>query len=694
MGVAVVLFAVVWFGTSIPQPNQLATAQSTIIYFADGKHEIGRIGALNRVDVPLRTVPKHVRDAVLAAEDRRFYSEPGISVTGIARALWVDVRGGDVTQGGSTITQQYAKNYYLTQNRTVTRKLREIVIALKLDEQLSKDRILQNYLNTIYFGRGAYGIASASRAYFGKDVSKLTPAEGAVLAAVIRAPSYYDPGVADNRDRAESRWRYVLDGMVRFGDVTQSQADSMAFPKVKPLSTQHKGGPNGFLVQMVHDELLKHGFTDDQINLGGLRVVTTIDRHAQQAAITAENKLFTSIVKDKGKNPPVSSLAAVRPGDGGIVALYGGRNYGAGGCANGISCFNLATQAMAQPGSSFKPYTLATAIEQGIGIKSRMDGPPTWTDPQGNVVRNDSGESCHNCDLVTALAKSINTIFVPLADKVGPRHIAETAHAAGIPDNVPLQDPNGYVTDRVTLGVFPVHPIDQAVGIATFAARGEQADPYIVAKVLNVRGKTLYRAHAHTNQAFSTGVADDVSYAMQHVVSEGTATAAQLDGGRPAAGKTGTTQNNTNAWFIGYTAPGPGQISAAVWVGHAKSVAPLTDVSGYTGGVYGGTLPARIWKAFMDAAMQGKPVEQFPPPKYVGAAVNAHPSRSSTPSPTTSSPTPTTSTPAPTTTPPPTTTTPPPTTTTPPPTTTQPPPPTTTGAAPPAPPTTSGAGGG
>jgi membrane peptidoglycan carboxypeptidase len=688
MALFAIAFAVVWFSTSIPQPNQLASAQTTVVYYAGGTREIGRVGALNRVDVQLNQVPKTVQDAVLAAEDRNFYHEPGISVTGIARALWTDVRGGDVTQGGSTITQQYAKNAYLTQSRTVSRKLREIVIALKLDKSLSKSDILRDYLNTIYFGRGAYGIEAASKAYFGKDVSTLTPAQGALLAAVIRGPGYYDPGEPANRGRAVGRWHYVVDGMVKLGAVTQQQADAMTFPATKDNQANRKAGPNGFVMQVVHDELLKHGFTDDQINLGGYKVITTISRKAQDAAIKAETDRFAKVVKKvKGANPPVSSLVSIRPGDGGIAALYGGRDYGAGGCSSGISCFNLATQAMAQPGSSFKPYTLATAIEQGISIRTRMDGPPQITDPGGTVVHNDSGESCMNCDLVTALAKSINTIFVPLADKVGPKNVAQTAHAAGIPDGDVLAD-HGFTSDRISLGVYPVHPIDQAVGFATFAARGKQVDPYIVAEVLSPSGHVLYKAHPHPNQAFQKGVADDVTYAMQHVVSEGTATAAQLAGNRPAAGKTGTTTSNGNAWFIGFTAPGPGQLCTAVWIGHAKKVAPLTDIPGFAGGVYGGTLPAEIWKQFTDAAMAGRPVTQFPPPKYVGKALNSPSPKptTSSPSPTTSSPSPTTSSPSPTTSSPTPTTVPP--TTLPP--TTLPPPPTTPPTTPPtsAPPST------
>jgi membrane peptidoglycan carboxypeptidase len=302
-------------------------------------------------------------------------------------------------------------------------------------------------------------------------------------------------------------------------------------------------------------------------------------------------------------------------------------------------CVNLATQGMFQPGSSFKPYVLAAAEgSQTAGILTRMNGPAVLPDPPGPDVHNDSGEVCNDCPLDKALALSINTIFVPLAKQTGVNNVATTAHQAGIPESVPLSDA-GLTTDRIALGVYPVHPIDQAVGYGTLCNGGRQVTPFIVRSVKTRKGDSLYTSNPHATLRIQPAVAADLTYAMQQVVTGGTAKAAAL-GNRPVAGKTGTTQNNTNAWFIGCTGPAKnnGQLVTAVWVGHAATVTPLTDIPGFQSGVFGGTLPAQIFQQFMTQAMNGKPVVQFPPPAYY-----AGPKAPSTvsPSPTTPSATPT-----------------------------------------------------
>ena len=659
-----ILFGVAYATVSVPSPNDLATAQTSIFYYRDGKTEIGRVGAQNRVNVSLDQVPLHVQRAVLAAEDRNFYSEAGVSPTGIVRAFWVDITGGDL-QGGSTITQQYAKVTYLTQDRTLTRKLKEIVISIKLAQQKSKHEILQDYLNTIYFGRGAYGIQAAAQAYFGKDVGQLTTAEGAVLAGAINAPSVYDP--RRNPDKAAARFRYVVDGMAKEGWLPKSEAASMQVPPtIDPASAGNAlGGQKGFLITTAEEELKAHGFTEDQLNLSGLRITTTFDKKAEDAATSAVDSVL-----GKAPDDVHTALVAVQPGDGAVRAMYGGKDYTQ-------RQFNNATQGHVQPGSSFKPYVLVAALEKGIGLRTRYNGNQPYRLPDGTTIENfehGAAGDYGNIDLVTATQHSVNTVYVQLGRDTGGANVARVAQEAGAA-------PNGidYKSAGVSmyLGGFGngLRPIDQADGYATFAAEGVHAAPYVVAKVTDGSGKTLYAAHPDPQRVIPKDVMADATFAMEHVLQGGTATSAQLAGGRPAAGKTGTTSNNVSAWFCGYTP----QLASAVAMFRTDNV-PLRNIAG-VGEVTGGTLPAAIWKKFMDAVLTGLPQEQFPPPAYVGGNANPGPTSSYVPPAPTVPAAPTTA--PPTTTPP---TTPPPTLppppTQPPPTTSPTPTPTATAAPP------------
>src|SRR6478672_9554936 len=341
--------------TAIPQPNELANKQVSIVYYSDGKTELDRIAVQdgNRESVKLKQVPKFVQDAHIAAEDRTFYQNNGISVGGILRAVKTSVTG-ETQVGGSTITQQYVKNYFLTQDRTISRKAKEILIAVKIDGQLSKSEILEKYLNTIYYGRGAYGIQSAAKAYFGKNVSKLTVPEGAVLASVINAPSLYDPAEGDKAGaNLEKRYAYVLDGMVSEGWLSAAdRAKFSALPTIQPYKgNKFSSGPNGYITAQVKRELLGTGLTEQDIDTGGLRIVTTIDKKAQTAAVAA--------MKDNLPKQVTGGLVAVRPGDGAVVAMYGGADYAK-------SQFNTATQATMQGGSNFKPFGVLAAVRDGV----------------------------------------------------------------------------------------------------------------------------------------------------------------------------------------------------------------------------------------------------------------------------------------------------------------------------------------
>ncbi|MHB2022999.1 MAG: transglycosylase domain-containing protein [Mycobacteriales bacterium] len=633
-GIALVaLFLVIgYITTTVPNPSTFAVAQTTVVYASDGHTVLGRFGAVNRTDVALSKVPVTVQHEVLAAEDRHYYSEPGISITGMLRALYVDVTGGSLAQGGSTITQQYTKNAFLTQQRTFSRKIREVFIAVKLDHTESKSTVLHNYLNTIYFGRGVYGIQAAARAYFGVDVSRLDAAQGAVLAGLIDAPSIYDPYV--DASAARARWQYVLSGMVAMHWLSPARAAALRYPHVlPPKPAQVTVGPSGFILDQVKLDLAAHGFPEARLAAGGYRVYTTIDPKAQQAAITAENQLHAKVGK------PVSALVSVQPGNGAIRAWYGGRVYDNPKVAG--SFIDLAT-VREQPGSSFKPYTLITALEQGMGLNTTFNGYSPMTIPGYGVLHNASNETCVPCTLTEALARSINTVFVPLAIKVGPANVRRTARAAGV--NEPLVGKRGYPEAGIAIGIYPVTPLDQATGFATIAAQGIYARPYLVAKVVTSGGRVVYQAHPQTRRVFSAAVASNVIYAMEQVLTNpaGTAYGKALANGRPAAGKTGTATNpanqDTNDWFIGFTP----QLSTAVWMGNLNGSAL---VNRYGVALFGGGPPATAWQTFMNLALANAPIVQFPPPAPIGGQNSIYtpsptPSASPSPRPKRASPTP------------------------------------------------------
>ncbi len=615
------LVGVAYAMTPIPQPNDLISAQTTIVYYDNGKTEIGRFGEQNRIIVPLDEVPDHVQKAVLAAEDRSFYENRGISPTGIARAFWSNLRG-NATQGGSTITQQYAKNAYLSQERTYTRKFKEFFIAVKLARRDDKDKILEDYLNTIYFGRGAYGIETAAQTYFGVPASRLTVEQGAVLASVIRSPANYDP--EDDAEALENRFNYVLDGMVAKNWLPAGDRAGMQVPKTADAK-KPKGGQNYYLLDSVRRELKEQGFSDQDIDLGGLRVITTFDRKAQRSAVRAVRQ---ERPRENARNVHIG-LSAVQPGTGAVLAMYGGSNAGE---------LNEATQARVQPGSSFKPFALTGALRDDVGLRSRFNGNspqelPGTDKEVNNEFDLDYGSSV---DLIKATEDSINTAYVDLTLEIGPRQVLEAAVDAGIPEDTPGLEPNAVIP----LGTASVHNIDMANAYATFAAQGEATPWHVLDEVKGANGGTRYKADARPDRVFDKDVMADVSYALQQVVESGTGTEAQSLG-RPAAGKTGTAalrpDTTTSAWFVGYTP----QISAAVSFYKGTGRADLDGVGGLST-FFGGEYPARIWTAFMTGAMQGMAVEEFPEPAYVGETVNPPPPPKPSPTESSESPTPTT----------------------------------------------------
>ena len=599
----VIAFSVLYASVSVPDPNKLVTAQTSVVYWADGKTELGRFAAeeSNRQSIQLDQVPEHVRQAVLAAEDRSFYSNYGVSPRGIARALWVKINGGS-TQGGSTITQQYVKNYFLTQDRTYTRKVKEFVISLKIEQQESKEQILQNYLNTIYFGRGAFGIETASQAYFNHPASRLTVAEGAVLASVVRSPGLYDP--VGQKQRAQDRMDYVLDGMVAEGWLSQAERDRTVFPKVAPRKARNAfAGTTGYLLKTVQDDLRTDvGLTEEQIDQGGLRIVTTFEKKMQDAAVRAMDEEMPT----EGAEGVRAGLAAIKPGDGAVVAMYGGPDAVK-------QSFNAANQARMQAGSTFKPFTLAAALQEGISLRSRYDGEDEQTFPGvQDPVDNFGGSSYGRINLITATENSVNTAYVGLNLDVGPEKTVAAAVAAGLPSDTVGLEPN----IANVLGTASPRVIDMADAYATFAAQGVQAPPYTIRTVTSSTGDIAFRAQPQPKRVFSQDSMADLTYALQAVTEDGSGSYAGNAMDRPVAGKTGTSSNNLSAWFTGYTP----QVAAAVGLyrGDAKGDPISLNGLGGRSQITGGSFPVRIWTAFMQGAMEGVDEVDFPEPVYGG----------------------------------------------------------------------------
>ena len=599
-----VFVGVVYAKTVVPSPDSITTAQTTVMYYSDGKTEMARLGDENRTSVTLKQISEPAQHAVLAAENRSFYTDPGISFTGIVRATYNNLTGGS-TQGGSTITQQYVKNAILqNSSQTFARKFQELFLAIKLDNNYSKNQILENYLNTIYYGRGAYGIEAAANTYFGVHAEQLTPQQGAVLAVLIRSPSRYDPEVSPAA--AKDRWGRVLDAMADAGWLSSADRKASVYPKVLPKAGSSLGvpkGPTGIIVNRVIDELQsKYQYSEQQIRAGGLRITTTIEKGWQDAAVASVKDVMTGENKDLRE-----ALVSVDPKTGGIRAYYGGPTE-----------FDYA-QAKRQPGSSVKPYVLATALNQGIGVDARRDGssPRTFKD-RDKPVSNSGGESCPACTLKEAITKSLNTTFYGLAYEVGAENVRKTILAAAdLPEtwqsgafagNKTLANAQGGTSSAIGIGEYEMRPIDQAHGFATFAAGGIERDPYFVAKVATNEGATLVQNTGDPGkQVIDPDVANDVTYAIEGVAAW---SRRPLDDGREVAAKTGTQgldeQNNSDAWMVGYTP----SISTAVWMGNDDPNEPIINANGRI--IYGSGLPGAIWQEFMNKVLAGTPKENLP----------------------------------------------------------------------------------
>ncbi|WP_232236333.1 transglycosylase domain-containing protein [Nocardia sp. BMG51109] len=601
------VFLVAYTTASVPQPGDLKTNQVATILASDGTSEISKIVPPegNRTDVTIDQIPPHVRNAVLAAEDRDFYTNPGFSISGFTRAARDNLLGRDSAGGGSTITQQYVKNSMVGSQRSVTRKMRELVISAKMARQWAKDDILAAYLNTIPFGRGTFGIDAAAHAYFDKKVQDLTVEEGAMLAATIQQPYGLDP--ENNPKGAEARWNYVLDGMVGAGFLPAAQRQGMTYPPVQPSSKASEdptgSGPEGLIKRQVMKELSDAGISDTQINTEGLQITTTIDQKAQQAAVDAAQKNM------QGEPDNLrTAVVSVDPKTGAVRAYYGGSD------GQGYDFANAGLM----PGSSFKPFGLAANLELGKPLSTMYDSAPLTVN--GIKITNVEGESCGTCTIAEALKRSLNTSFyrmeLDMGQNSGPQKIAAMAHKLGIPETIPgvgksLSDPDGGPPNNgIVLGQYQARPLDMASAYATLAASGTYHQPHFVSKVVTSDGQVLLdRGDVAGERRVPGPIADNVTSAMQPIA--GWSRHHDLAGGRASAAKTGTAQlgetgENRDAWMVGYTP----SLSTAVWIGTEDG----EKLRGSSGMIYGSGLPSDIWKDTMDGALKGTPNEPFPKP--------------------------------------------------------------------------------
>lgn len=591
-----------YVAADVPEPEELANKQISLILASDGSSELARVVPAegNRTTVGIDQIPQPLIHAVLAAEDREFYTNRGYSLTGFARAALGQLRGDASAGGGSTITQQYVKNTVVGNEHSIKRKIHELIYSAKMTKEWSKDEILAAYLNTIYFGRNSYGVAAASKAYFGKDLSELGPAESAVLAAAIQRPSQLDPWT--NRAAAEDRWNYVLDGMVSTGTLSQAERDSLVYPETTDPALNRAyteaSGTNGLIKNQVMWELADLGISEDVVQTRGLRVTTTIDPKVQENMVNSVHTLL------QGEDEKIRTASvSIDPKTGAVRGYYGGEE------ANG---WDFANSAM-QTGSTFKIFGFAAAMQQGISPNAYYSSAPVQT---GNVtVNNSDGGTCGTCTISQALKESLNTSFIRLQKDLehGSKDTADMAHALGVARSVPgiektLSENGGDPYEGVILGQYQTRPLDMAVGLSTLANEGIWHKPHFVEKVETADGEVLYQHEVGNGERrISKVAADNTIKAMGPIAGWSNGT---LAGGRPSAAKTGTVQlgdtgYNKDAWMIGATP----QLATAVWVGTVDN-SPLRNAWG--GNMYGAGLPTQIWKSVMDKSLAGQNFAYFP----------------------------------------------------------------------------------
>lgn len=598
IALCLVVFAGLGFGyifaayQSLPAVgNNMRPAVSSQVFDSHGRLITTLHSDQNRLPIDINKVPQNLQNAFIAAEDNRFYEHIGIDPIGIFRAIFANLTNRGIAQGGSTITQQLAKNAFLSQEQTLKRKIQEAMLALEIEHKYSKKEILEMYMNQIYFGQGAYGIQTAAKTYFNKDVNELTLTQCAILAGLPKSPNYYSP--FNNLNEAKKRKNVVLDQMVKYGYVSAAEAED-AKNQDLGLSKSHQSkeaDEYASFIDYVSQQVAKK-YGDDALYKEGLKIYTTMDVDKQHAAVRAMRNLPNNYTDENGLTQPQAAIVSIDPKTGHILAMVGGR---------GQDSFNRASMAVRQPGSAFKPFVYLTALQHDMTPDTTMDDQPVTYG--GWSPKNTGGSYSGTMTLSDALAHSVNTIAVQLADKVGTKNIIANAKKMGITTLDAKDDNLAMALGGLTKGVTP---LEMASAYGTFANKGVHVKPTAIVKILDRNGNVLEDASTLEKEETKTRVmsereAYEMTTMLEGVIDHGTGRGAAI--GRPAAGKTGTTDDNKDAWFVGYTP----DIVTAVWIGDDTGSHSL-------GEVYGGTIPAEIWKDYMSSATSDESGGDFSTP--------------------------------------------------------------------------------
>ncbi|NLY75234.1 MAG: PBP1A family penicillin-binding protein [Firmicutes bacterium] len=586
-----------------------APKQATIFYDLN-KKEFTRIFRENRLEVPLHKIPDFMKKAIINTEDNRFYEHSGIDLKAIARAFWVDIKGRGYIEGGSTITQQLARNVLLTQKKAFSRKIQEAFLAISIERNYTKDEILERYLNQIYFGHGSYGVEAASRFFFGKSVTELEPHQMALLAGLPKNPSGYSPHT--HPEEALARRATVLDQMVKYGSVSPEEANLYKQKPLDVLPLTAGGRKAAYFVDYIIQSMKKI-LTEEEIYTGGYRIYTTLDPVVQEAAEEAAAMLDGGEPDSNGVIQPQLAIVAIDPRNGYIKAMIGGRDF-----AN--TQLNRSVAAYRQCGSAIKPFVYVAAIDSRLYTPGSIlkDEEIIFPTPQGPwSPQNYDKQFRGDISLRQALEESVNIIAVKLVESLGPSKVIKYAKQMGLKNLVVSGEPNDLNFSSLALGGLTkgVTPLELTAAYSPLANQGVYVEPIAVLEVRDSNGNKIFEDHPRKKIALSENTAYLITDMLRGVIMRGTGRGAMID--RPVAGKTGTSSDYTNAWFVGYTP----DLLASVWIGNdaQKLPAKIND------NVIGSATAARIWGAFMRKALVQTPPSNFPVPSGIVSGVEICP---------------------------------------------------------------------